>query len=115
MSHRPRTLHRAPQVGLVLEGAVGPLERVYALDRLRDLCECAPEPVRRAQGHLAAVATTSPAPVAIVHCALELEGGTLLVAGAVADTSYDAVRELVLRLRRRLDRRQAAAALPATG
>jgi hypothetical protein len=71
---------------MVLDGAVAPVERVYALDHVRDLCECAPEPVRRARGHLLAEATTTPRPVAIVDCVLELEGGTLLVAGAVADT-----------------------------
>jgi len=108
----PRTLKGAPQVGIVLEGAVAPVERVYALDHLRDLCERAPEPVRRARGHLIAVTTKTPGTIAVADCVLELEDGTLLVAGAVADTFYDAVDELVVRLRRRLDHRHAR---PATG
>jgi hypothetical protein len=107
----PRTLDAEPQVGIVIEGAIGPVERVYALDHLRDLCGCAPEPVRRARGHLIAYAATSPRPIAIAHCVLELEGGTLLVAGAVADTINEAVDELVVRLRSRCDQRHARTAL----
>jgi hypothetical protein len=93
-------------VGLVLQGRVTTRERIYAFDHLGQFRRTGSVCVCRVRGRLLVQATT-PGSVAIAEAILELQGGSLLIAGAVADTVDDAVDQLVVRLRRRIDDRVA--------
>jgi hypothetical protein len=43
-----------PTVTEIIEGPVAPVDRVYAFDRLRDMCRAAPRAVRRVRTRLTA-------------------------------------------------------------
>ncbi len=86
----------------IIDGPVELTERIYAFDELRKLCNSSTEPVIRANARLCSDPTTRPRPVAIAECVVLIDDGTVVVAGAVATTTRQAIDELIMRLRRRL-------------
>jgi ribosome-associated translation inhibitor RaiA len=98
-----RDLQASPTVFTeIIDGPVEPNERTYAFDELRKICNSSTEPVIRANARLCSEPTTYPKPVAIAECAAVINGGTVVVAGAVSNTMRRAIDELIMRLRRRL-------------
>jgi ribosome-associated translation inhibitor RaiA len=86
----------------IIDGPIEPAERIYAFDELRKFCNSSTKPVIRADARLFSEPKTHPRPIAIAECAVVVDGGTVVVAGAVGNTVRQAIDELIGRLRRRL-------------
>jgi ribosome-associated translation inhibitor RaiA len=88
----------------IIDGPVAAMDRVYAFDRIRELCRTAARAVNRARTRL----TVPPHPIgdrpAAAEATLVLDGGVLVCAGATAATMRDAIDLLMARLRKRLPR-----------
>jgi ribosome-associated translation inhibitor RaiA len=87
----------------IIDGPIAAVDRVYAFDEIRRICEAAPRAVQRVRARL----TTEPHPTgdcpATAECWLLLEGGVIICAGTAASSMRGAVDALIARLRRRLD------------
>jgi len=86
------------------EGPVAPADRVYAFERVRDLCRTAPRVIRRARTRLTALPDPTGDCPAAADGTLMLEGGLILSAGVMAVTVREAVDLLMARFRHRLRR-----------
>jgi ribosome-associated translation inhibitor RaiA len=95
----------------IIEGPIAAVDRVYAFDEIRRICETAPRAVRRVRARL----TAEPHPTgdcpAAAECWLLLEGGLIICAGTSGSSMRSAVDALMARLRRRLHVLGAARAL----
>jgi ribosome-associated translation inhibitor RaiA len=91
------------------EGPVASVDRLYAFDRVRDLCRTAPRAIRRARTRL----TAQPAPAderpATAEGTVMLDGGLILSAAVAAATMHEAIDLLMARFRHRLRRLEEAA------
>jgi ribosome-associated translation inhibitor RaiA len=87
----------------IIEGPIAAVDRVYAFDAIRRICEAAPRAVQRVRARL----TAEPHPTgdcrATAECWLLLEGGLIICAGTAASSMRRAIDALMARLRRRLD------------
>ena len=85
----------------IIDGPVASIDRVYAFDRIRDLCRATPRAVRRARTRL-----TSPEPTPDWQAAAEgtllLDGDLIVCAGVTGATMREAIDLLMERLRHRL-------------
>jgi ribosome-associated translation inhibitor RaiA len=86
----------------IIDGPIEPAERIQVFDELRKFCNSSTKLVIRADARLFFDPTTHRRPVATAECVVVIEDGTVVVAGAVATTMRQAVDELIVRLRRRL-------------
>jgi hypothetical protein len=86
----------------IIDGPVAALERVYAFDRIRDLCRSTPRAVHRARTRLTAQPHPAGDRPAIAEGTLLLDGGLIVCAGVAAATMREAVDQLMARLRHRL-------------
>ena len=85
----------------IIDGPVTSIDRVYAFDRIRDLCRATPRAVRRARTRL----TSLPQPTTDWWAAegtLLLDGDLIVCAGVTAATMREAIGLLMARLRHRL-------------
>ena len=86
----------------IIEGPIAAVDRVYAFDEIRRICETAPRAVERVRARL----TAEPHPTgdcpAAAECWLLLEGGLIICAGTAGSSMRSAVDALMARLRRRL-------------
>jgi hypothetical protein len=98
-----RVVRTSPILTAIIDGPVSALDRTYAFEELRKLSHRAATPVDRARARLFSEPTTHPKPVAVAECALVMEGGKIVVAGGVGSTVREAVDEMMVRLRRRVD------------
>jgi hypothetical protein len=93
-----------PTVTEIIDGPVTSIDRVYAFDRLRDVCRAAPHAVRRARTRL----TSPPQPPQDCQAAAEgtllLDGDLIVCAGVTATTMREAIDLLMAQLRYRLRR-----------
>jgi ribosome-associated translation inhibitor RaiA len=87
----------------VIEGPIAAVDRVYAFDEIRRVCEGAPRVVRRVRARLTAEPHPTGDPPATAECSLLLEGGLIICAGTAANSVRSAVDALIARLRRRLE------------
>jgi ribosome-associated translation inhibitor RaiA len=87
----------------IIEGPIGGVDRVYAFDEIRRVCEEAPRVVQRVRARLTAEPHSTGDPPATAECSLLLEGGLIICAGTAAGSVRRAVDALMARLRRRLD------------
>jgi ribosome-associated translation inhibitor RaiA len=87
----------------IIEGPISAVDRVYAFDAIRRICETAPHAVQRVRARL----TAEPHPTgdcpATAECSLLLESGLIICTGTAASSMRRAVDALMTRLRRRLD------------
>jgi ribosome-associated translation inhibitor RaiA len=88
----------------MIEGPVPTAERMYAFDRMRDLCRTAPRAIRRARISLSDQPDSTGGCPASADGTLMLYGGLILSAGVVAATMHEAVDLLMARFRHRLHR-----------
>jgi len=88
----------------MIEGPVPTAERMYAFDRMRDLCRTAPRGIRRARISLTDQPDSTSGFPASADGTLMLYGGLILSAGVVAATMHEAVDVLMARFRHRLHR-----------
>jgi len=88
----------------MIDGPVAPVDRLYAFDRVRDLCRTAPRPIRRARTQLTAPPDPTGDCPATAEGTLMLEGGLILGAGVTAATVHEAIDLLLARFRHRLRR-----------
>ena len=88
----------------MIDGPVASVDRLYALDRVRDLCRTAPRPIRRARTQLTAPPDATGDVPATAEGTLMLEGGLILGAGVDAATLHEAIDLLMARFRHRLHR-----------
>jgi hypothetical protein len=86
----------------IIEGPITAADRVYAFDRIRDVCRRAPRAVWRARARLTAQPHPTGSWPATAECTLLLEDGLIVCAGVVGSNVRDAVDALALRLRRRI-------------
>jgi hypothetical protein len=89
----------------IIDGPVASIDRVYAFDRIRDLCRATPRAVRRARTRLTAHPQLTPDCPAVAEGTLMLDGDLIVCAGATAATMREAIDLLMLRLQYRLLRR----------
>jgi hypothetical protein len=90
-----------PTVTEIIDGPVASIDRVYAFDRIRELCRATPRAVRRARIRL----TSPPEPNPDWRAAegtLLLDGDLIVCAGVTAPTMPEAIDFLMARLRHRL-------------
>jgi hypothetical protein len=88
----------------MIEGPVPSADRVYAFDRMRDLCRTAPRVIRRARIRLTDQPDSTGGCPASAEGTLMLYGGLILSAGVMAATMHEAVDLLMARFRHRLHR-----------
>jgi hypothetical protein len=93
-----------PTVTEIIEGPVASVDRVYAFDRLRDMCRAAPRAVRRVRTRLTAPPESTPGWQAAAEGTLLLDGDLIVCAGVTATTMREAIDLLMVRLRYRLRR-----------
>jgi hypothetical protein len=93
-----------PTVTEIIEGPVASVDRVYAFDRLRDMCRAAPRAVRRVRTRLTAPRESTPGWQAAAEGTLLLDGDLIVCAGVTATTMREAIDLLMVRLRYRLGR-----------
>jgi hypothetical protein len=109
-----------PIVTEIIEGPVASIDRVYAFDRIRDLCRAAPRAVRRVRCRLASPPQPAPDWKAAAEGTLLLDGDLIVCAGVTATTMREAIDLLMVRLGFRLrrlaetKRDQPIASLPAS-
>ena len=70
-----------PTVTEIIEGPVASVDRVYAFDRLRDVCRAAPRAVRRVRTRLTAPPESTPGWQAAAEGTLLLDGDLIVCAG----------------------------------
>ena len=99
---------RANPTLTIIDGPVSALDRTYAFEELRNLCHHTAIPVDSARARLFSEPTTHPIPVAVAECALVLQGGKVIVAGAVGSTVREAIDEMMVRLGRRVEEVESA-------
>jgi hypothetical protein len=87
----------------IIEGPIAAVDRVYAFDEIRRICEAAPRTVQRVRARLTAEPDSTGDCPATAECWLLLEGGLIICAGTAAGSMRRAVDALMLRLRRRFD------------
>jgi ribosome-associated translation inhibitor RaiA len=87
-----------------IEGPVARVDRLYAFDRLRDLCRTAPRPVRRARTRLATLADAGADRQAEADGTLLFDGGLIVSTAVTATTVHEAIDLLLARFRHRLER-----------
>ena len=93
-----------PTVTEIIEGPVASVDRVYAFDRLRDMCRAAPRAVRRVRTRLTAPPESTPGWQAAAEGTLLLDGDLIVCAGVTARTMREAIDLLMVRLAYRLRR-----------
>lgn len=93
-----------PTVTEIIEGPVASVDRVYAFDRLRDMCRAAPRAVRRVRTRLTAPPQPTPDRQAAAEGTLLLDGDLIVCAGVTATTLREAIDLLMVRLGYRLRR-----------
>ena len=93
-----------PTVTEIIEGPVASVDRVYAFDRLRDMCRAAPRAVRRVRTRLTAPPQSTPGGQAAAEGTLLLDGELIVCAGVTATTMREAIDLLMVRLGFRLRR-----------
>ena len=86
----------------LIEGPVASVDRLYAFDRVRDLCRTAPRAIRRARTRLTAASAPAGDWPAAADGTLMLDGGLILGAGVTAATMHEAIDLLMARFRHRL-------------
>ena len=89
-----------------IEGPVARVDRLYAFDRLRDLCRTVPRPVRRARTRLATLADADAGAdrQAEADGTLLFDGGLIVSTAVTATTVHEAIDLLLARFRHRLER-----------
>jgi hypothetical protein len=87
-----------------IEGPVARVDRLYAFDRLRDLCRTAPRPVHRARTRLSTAPDAGVDRPAAAEGTLLLDGGLIVSTAVFADTVHEAIDLLLARFRHRLSR-----------
>ena len=97
----------SPILTELIDGPVPIVDRIYAFDKLREVCHRSVLTVHQAQARLRCEPAHHATPVATAECAVVLDGGTIVVAGAVGTSMHQAVDEMIARLRRRLRERAA--------
>ena len=93
-----------PTVTEIIEGPVASVDRVYAFDRLRDMCRAAPRSVRRVRTRLTAPPESASGRQAAAEGTLLLDGDLIVCAGVTATTMREAIDLLMVRLAYRLRR-----------
>jgi len=93
-----------PSVTEIIDGPVASIDRVYAVDRVRDLCRAAPRAVRRVRTRLTSPPQSTPEWQAAAEGTLLLDGDLIVCAGVTATTMREAIDLLMVRLRYRLRR-----------
>ena len=93
-----------PTVTEIIEGPVASVDRVYAFDRLRDMCRAAPRSVRRVRTRLTAPPESASGRQAAAEGTLLLDGDLIVCAGVTATTMREAIDLLMVRLAFRLRR-----------
>jgi ribosome-associated translation inhibitor RaiA len=88
----------------MMEGPVPPADRVYAFDRVRDLCRTAPRVIRSARTRLTAQPDSTDDCPAAAEGTLMLDGGLILSSEVMAATVREAIDVLMARFRHRLKR-----------
>ena len=88
----------------MIEGPVPSADRLYALDRVRDLCRTAPRAIRRARTRLTAPPDATDDWPATAEGSLMIDGGLILSAVVTGTTVHEAIDVLMARLRHRLHR-----------
>jgi len=91
-----------PTVTEIIDGPVASIDRVYAFDRIRDLCRATPRAVRRARTRLTSPPEPTPDWRAAAEGTLLLDGDLIVCAGVTAATMREAIDLLMARLRHRL-------------
>jgi hypothetical protein len=91
-----------PTVTEIIDGPVASIDRVYAFDRIRDLCRATPRVVRRARTRLTSPPEPAPDWRAAAEGTLLLDGGLIVCAAVTAVTMREAIDLLMARLRHRL-------------
>jgi len=86
----------------IIDGPVTSIDRVYAFDRIRDLCRVTPRAVRRARTRLTSPPEPTPDWWAAAEGTLLLDGDLIACAGVTAATMREAIDLLMERLHRRL-------------
>jgi ribosome-associated translation inhibitor RaiA len=95
----------------IIEGPIAAVDRVYAFDEIRRICETAPRRVERVRARLSAEPDSTGNSPATAECWLLLDGGLIICAGTAAGSMRRALDGLMTRLRRRLDMVSPARAL----
>jgi hypothetical protein len=95
----------------IIEGPIAAVDRVYAFDEIRGVCQAAPRAVQRVRARLTAEPHPTGECPATAECWLLLEGGLIICAGTAASSMRGAVDALMARVRRRLEMVGAAKAL----
>src|SRR5437870_6227776 len=98
----PANRARMITAAVIIDGPVRPIDRVYAIDKIRDLCERAPRTVHRARARLSLAAQGTGQCPGTADAIFVLEGGLIVCAGSAATTVREAVDRLEARLRHRL-------------
>ena len=93
-----------PTVNEIIDGPVASIDRVYAVDRVRDLCRAAPRAVRRVRTRLTSPPGSTPEWQAAAEGTLLLDGDRIVCAGVTATTMREAIDLLMVRLGYRLRR-----------
>ena len=93
-----------PIVTEIIDGPVTSIDRVYAFDRVRDLCLAAPRAVRRVRTRLTSPPQPAPDWQATAEGTLLLDGDLIVCAGVTATTMREAIDLLMVRLGYRLRR-----------
>jgi hypothetical protein len=91
-----------PTVTEIIDGPVASIDRVYAFDRIRDLCRATPRAVRRARTRLTSPPEPTPDWRAAAEGTLLLDGDLIVCAGVTGATMREAIDLLMERLRYRL-------------
>jgi ribosome-associated translation inhibitor RaiA len=86
----------------IIDGPVASMDRVYAFDRVRDLCRTPPRAVNRARTRLTVQPHDTTESHAIAEATLVLDGRLLVCAGVTAASLREAIDLLMARLGRRL-------------
>ena len=86
----------------IIDGPVAPIDRVYAFDRIRDLCRATPRAVRRARTRLTSPPEPTPDRRVAAEGTLVLDGDLIVCAAVTAATMREAIDLLMARLRDRL-------------
>jgi hypothetical protein len=86
----------------IIDGPVASIDRVYAFDRIRDLCQATPRAVRRARTRLTSPPDPTPDLGVAAEGTLLLDGDLIVCAAVTAATMREAIDLLMARLRHRL-------------
>ena len=87
----------------IIEGPIAGVDRAYAFDEIRRICETSPRIVQRVRARLTAEPHPAGESPATAECWLLLDGGLIICAGSAATSMRAAVNALMARLRRRLE------------